>query len=161
VKRCKGESELSSESEHDTLLRLTAQVEQHAEQLQLLVEHDRTTLVSVTRLDGHLDALQQSHEAIQAALGQLQQQQADDREDSHEQFRNLDRKISLNHIELRDHFDEKIDSWQAALDVHLRAEREALPQWAKVRLMKWSVSVAVIAIIISLLEFLRILPIPH
>jgi len=143
--------------DHETLVRLTTQIEQHADQLQVLTAHDRDMLVMVTRFDGNITALQTSHEAIQTALTALKAQQEEDREDSHQQFRDLDNKISLGNLELRDHFDEKIDSWQAALDSRLQEEKDALPQWAKVRLMKWSVAVAIVAVAASVLEFLHVL----
>lgn len=144
-------------SDHEALIALRERVQQHQESLIKLDAHDRDNLVTLTRLNEHIAGLQSSHREIRDALQGMKQQQQDDREHTAQQFRGLDDKISAGNIDLRDHFDEKIDGWREEIKNTLQAERDALPQWAKVRLMKWSIAVAVVAVVISVLEFLRVL----
>lgn len=143
--------------DHEVLITLQTQVQYQQHQLDALEDHERATLVTVARLEEHIHALKESHTQIQAALATLERKQDEYREHTVRQLTDLDHKIASGNLDLRDHFDAKIDDWQAALDNRLQAEKEALPQWAKVRLMKWSVAVAIIAIGVSILEVTHVL----
>lgn len=145
------------QTDHESLIALQVQVDHHQAQLDRLDQHERDTLVTVTRLTEHIQGLQHSHEQIQAALSTLEKKQDAYKDQTSHAFAELDRRIADANTDLRDHFDEKIDSWQENLDQRLQDEKNALPQWAKVRMMRWSVSVAILAIILSILEFLHVL----
>lgn len=141
-----------SHTDHDDLIMVLEQVRQHTATLTSLDLQGREHALGLARMGEHVSALQASHTLIVGALDTIQRQQASDKEHTAEHLSALDRKIADGNVGLRDHFDEKIDGLRDDVTQGLTREREALPQWAKVRMMKVSVVVAILAVAISVAE---------
>jgi phage shock protein A len=139
-------------NDHDVLTALKQQVQHHHEQITQLDAHDRETLITLTRMDQNIEGLRQSHASIMATIHSIEAQRAIDQQRTEDRLVGLDDKMDQRLDNLQGHFDESFTSMRHDVVDEMARKEAALPQWAKVRMLKISIVVAVIAIGVSIVE---------